>query len=825
MGLPYPKLGIFIAVVESMKREHSIAGRVVNFSFSLPLLLMLIWMIWGCSGPEEKKALFFKRATESYAQGDLSRALIEIKNALLMDSRFAEAHLLLARIEIGSGKICEAFSSFSKAADINPQIDDAQIGLGKIFLITGSAEKALEKAEFVLERNPRYRSALFLKGAALLAVKDVSSAVKTFEELIGEGVTRPEAYLLLGMALAEQGDLMRAENAFAKGIATNPGFAPLRIGFDRLKAALAREEKAESDRRGVIRIAARRPEFSFDLVDYRRHSGRVEDVGSPTGEFGVFEQSSEAACEAAARLLVAKKDAPRAVTFLEKAVLRFPDSIHLRVLLSELLFRSGRREKAIEILEACPSLAQEPFDSALLKEEIALARTHFLLSRPERAELILEEVLQANPRSKEGLLLKGDIHLFKGEALQAISTYGVITAEQPHFIPARIRLATAHGLNGELDLAVQILQEVLQIDPVSREALLAIARMHIARKDLPAAEAKLLRLIEAHPEDPSTHIALGDFLVAAGKTARAEEIFREMIRHHPNTIAGYLRLARLQHAQNRTAEAVHTLEVGYAANPSANEILAELVRLQTLAKNHPHAIALLKARLASVPFDPVAWSLAGFVNADLGQFAEAEDALRMAIAIQPLWSAAHANLARLFLAQGKQGDAIRRLEEGIAADPKNPALHLTLAQIHQQRRDWPAAIGAYERALESIPDLWIAANNLAFILAETGASGVELDRAQALAERALEGRPNDPAFLDTLGWVCYKKGKLAQARVLIEQAVKAAPEEPILNYHLAAVLARLGKRVEAVERLNQALTSAFYFHGRDDAARLLKELS
>lgn len=63
-----------------------------------------------------------------------------------------------------------------------------------------------------------------------------------------------------------------------------------------------------------------------------------------------------------------------------------------------------------------------------------------------------------------------------------------------------------------------------------------------------------------------------------------------------------------------------------------------------------------------------------------------------------------------------------------------------------------------------------------------------------------------------------QKGDVAQARALIEQALLATPDEPILNYHLAAVLARLGRRVEAVEKLNQALTSAFRFHGRENAA-------
>lgn len=405
---------------------------MVDFSLSLLLILLIL----ACSGPEEKKALFFKRATELYAQGDLSRALLEIRNALVIDSRFAEAHLLLARIEIKSGKLCEAFRSFSNAAVINPHIEDAQIGIGKIFLITGSADKALERAEFVLERNPRNRSALFLKGAALLASKEAASAVKVFEELIEEGGTLPNTYLLLGMALAEQGEWVGAEKALTKGIAANPDFAPLRIGFARIQAAFEKKKEAESDRSEAVRIATRPPEVSFALFAYRRHSDRIEDAGSPAEEFSSFEPSAEVACEAASRFLATKKDALRAVTFLEKAVSRLPSSTQLRFLLSELLFNSGSRKLEAEISETCFRVAQESFDPALLQAPTALARTHVLLRRSEPAELALEEILQADNRSNKGLHLNENIHLLKGEPLQAVLAYDVIEAGQPDFIPA-----------------------------------------------------------------------------------------------------------------------------------------------------------------------------------------------------------------------------------------------------------------------------------------------------------------------------------------------------------------------------------------------------
>jgi tetratricopeptide (TPR) repeat protein len=130
----------------------------------------------------------------------------------------------------------------------------------------------------------------------------------------------------------------------------------------------------------------------------------------------------------------------------------------------------------------------------------------------------------------------------------------------------------------------------------------------------------------------------------------------------------------------------------------------------------------------------------------------------------------------------------------------------------------------YERALKENPGFWFAANNLAFLIAETGAGKAGLERARSLVEGALQLRPNEPALLDTLGWVYFRAGDLPQARSLIEQALDASPEEGVLNYHMGAVLGQLGRKEEAREKLEKALTGEGDFPGKADAARLLKEL-
>ena len=101
---------------------------------------------------------------------------------------------------------------------------------------------------------------------------------------------------------------------------------------------------------------------------------------------------------------------------------------------------------------------------------------------------------------------------------------------------------------------------------------------------------------------------------------------------------------------------------------------------------------------------------------------------------------------------------------------------------------------------------------------------VPWDRAKTLAEDAIKMQPNEPALIDTLGWVYFRMGDFGQARGLIEQALAAAPNSDVLNHHMGAVLVKLGQKDEAREKLRKALEGAEDYPGRGDAEKLLKEL-
>lgn len=103
-----------------------------------------------------------------------------------------------------------------------------------------------------------------------------------------------------------------------------------------------------------------------------------------------------------------------------------------------------------------------------------------------------------------------------------------------------------------------------------------------------------------------------------------------------------------------------------------------------------------------------------------------------------------------------------------------------------------------ERLLRAIiaakPDYQHAYNALGYSLAERK---IRLPEARALILKALELAPNDPFITDSLGWVEFQSGNLAEALRILQGAFKSKPDAEIAA-HLGEVLWASGKREQAL---------------------------
>lgn len=122
--------------------------------------------------------------------------------------------------------------------------------------------------------------------------------------------------------------------------------------------------------------------------------------------------------------------------------------------------------------------------------------------------------------------------------------------------------------------------------------------------------------------------------------------------------------------------------------------------------------------------------------------------------------------------------------------------------ITLERTDrWQEAEADFLKALELFPDQPLVLNYLGYTWVD---KGLHLDRALKMIQKAVDLRPNDGYFVDSLGWVYYRLGDMDKAVSELERAVELRPEDPIINDHLGDAYWQVGRKLEATFQWSHA---------------------
>ena len=104
----------------------------------------------------------------------------------------------------------------------------------------------------------------------------------------------------------------------------------------------------------------------------------------------------------------------------------------------------------------------------------------------------------------------------------------------------------------------------------------------------------------------------------------------------------------------------------------------------------------------------------------------------------------------------------------------------------------------YEVVLKADDQDAVVLNNYAYSLAErTNVHKEKLRYARRLSRKSLSMQPDNPAFLDTYGWINYRLGKYRTARKYIIKSLDIRPDHPVVVEHLGEVYLQLGDEVSA----------------------------
>jgi tetratricopeptide (TPR) repeat protein len=142
---------------------------------------------------------------------------------------------------------------------------------------------------------------------------------------------------------------------------------------------------------------------------------------------------------------------------------------------------------------------------------------------------------------------------------------------------------------------------------------------------------------------------------------------------------------------------------------------------------------------------------------------------------------------------GKTTQAIALLQLALERYPDHPGLRYQIALIQDKAGMVRESVRTFETLLKDRPEDASLLNALGYSLADRNQ---KLPRAEALIRKALIVSPDNPAFLDSLGWVLFRRGDIPGALPQLERAYRIFPDGEIAS-HWGEALWVSGKQSEA----------------------------
>ena len=386
------------------------------------------------------------------------------------------------------------------------------------------------------------------------------------------------------------------------------------------------------------------------------------------------------------------------------------------------------------------------------------------------------------------------------------------------------------------------LQRAIQLDPsrvVSRQMLVKWAE---GREDYEMAIRELWELIGARPDYLKARIDLAQLCMQTNRFVEADRVLSDSISTYPNEPVWYRLRAILYTATEEFTDAERDLARAYELKPALDTFVLYgnvLLRLDRderfleLLKDHAEAlnqVSVLQAMrgraLAGVGRTDEAKRAFGLAfdkaGADLrfnqlavfhmGESLSYEDQVSVLSARMASDESGmlHLAMSRIQVETNKFDAAISTLEAEIGRfAPDSVGLIETynlLGQAHYGKEAFETARAYYEKVLAIDADNLVALNNLAYILADNLG---DPEGALAHAQYALELTKNTSALtqrsnvLDTVGYVQYKLGDMAQAEDTLKESIRLKADSAN-KLHLAMVYLAQNQRSQAKDQLIEA---------------------
>ncbi|MCL5961084.1 MAG: tetratricopeptide repeat protein [Chloroflexi bacterium] len=716
----------------------------------------------------------------------------------------AEVHHHLAHVCEGEGELEDALSHCQAAIEMNPS-PHYWLHLGRLNRRKGRLRPAQEALGRCVELETDSYEAHRELGLIHESIEEFDRAVDELKQaILARG--HAEAYADLGRVYRKMGLLARAQTELWRAIRLDPTHTEAHVELGAVYEGLCDLERA-------LEIYRRAGQLSPRQAEPHERMGRVLRLLGSSAEAEIEIRAAAGLNPSRAdlfallgELMMEQGHHARALAEYRRAVELAPGDAAYRHHVGVMHSRLGEYGAAVQALSEALGLAYPDPDQAKAfsggdpSSDLSPAETHFELGialemqgECDRALKHYRSASDLKPEVEPYWTRQGQHCLTQRRHQEAVAAFERSVLLKPHDASLLAQLGQAREGTGHSDLALQAYER-------------AIARMGAAGQGL---------------ESATPYVRSSLILVERGRAQEAKKLLCNALDLFP-----------------RCAEAHYYLGLLLLDEGSLDQALLNcLAAVESDSGNARFKVALGRC-----------FSARGSSN-------EATTQLRRAVALAPDLAEAHYHLARIYLDNGLQNDALASASQASMLDGSNPEYARFAGHVAGQQGDTQLALSLLEEAVRRSPDdhrmhreratalelvgkrkealdeyrrsLQLSPDNADYEF-DVGRLNLLLGRCQDAVEsllRVVARHPNHGKAQGLLGEALVKLGHYEAALDRFELSARLQPDAPASWQGKGTCLASLGRLDDAAHALRRAgMLEGPDFAAREELAAVLPRL-
>lgn len=409
----------------------------------------------------------------------------------------------------------------------------------------------------------------------------------------------------------------------------------------------------------------------------------------------------------------------------------------------------------------------------------------------------LDRILELDGQTNVEALAITSSKLNEEDRTRLLNLYEELLTKHPDRWEVRYSLALVQRTNKQCDAAIENLNQVIKEQDEFQQAYIVKANClnELSPKDdKEAATAFTEDAFDSFPNNNALGRLYASLLISQNKTDEAEDVFSTLLEYYPDSPSLLLSHALLmlenQNAEGAKADLSKIIEL---ESNQKNDAYYYLARIAEQEKDNERAIENYQKVSGGTHFNS-SLERSSYLLGEAGRIDEAIERLTVLRSEKPenavrYWLVQYQLLADL----DQKERALKTLNDAVVQFPNEEKLLYARAMHYDSIGELPLMEADLRNIIQNNPKNAIALNALGYTLAD---KTTRYEEALGLITAAYALLPENPAIMDSMGWILFKVGQHDKALQLLAMAYSQYPDGEV-GAHLGEVLWVKGEREKA----------------------------